>query len=215
MSMRYVTEYHDLTLVVSSASAWLGIGLLIGVVYFLTLQWNVRMMMAGSSLLAASGLQLVRLAAMAAALGFIASHFGALALLASGAGIQAASFDLEPDRDRIAAGHQNALHPWTGADYQTGRRDLGPHGSLGARQRPAHKVPWPHARRAARSPADGSDRKASCQLPAWLDRGAMPAVDMIMTTGRLDGARRAELNAALRALVVQLEPRPTTEPDAS
>ena len=38
---------------------------------------------------------------------------------------------------------------------------------------------------------------------------------MIMTTGRLDGARRAELNAALRALVVQLEPRPTTEPDAS
>ena len=68
MSMRYVTEYHDLTLVVSSASAWLGIGLLIGVVYFLTLQWNVRMMMAGSSLLAASGLQLVRLAAMAAAL---------------------------------------------------------------------------------------------------------------------------------------------------
>jgi F-type H+/Na+-transporting ATPase subunit alpha len=57
--------------------------------------------------------------------------------------------------------------------------------------------------------------KLRAELPAWLDRGAMPAVDMIMTTGRLDGAKRAELNAALRALVVQLEPRPTTEPDAS
>ena len=42
MSTHYVTEHHELTLAVASAGAWLMIGLLIGVIYFLTLQWNVR-----------------------------------------------------------------------------------------------------------------------------------------------------------------------------
>jgi hypothetical protein len=90
MSIGYVTEHHELTLAVASASVWLVIGLLIGVIYFLTLQWNVGLMTAGSSLLTAWAVQLIRLAAIAVALGLIASHFGALALLASAAGIQAA-----------------------------------------------------------------------------------------------------------------------------
>ncbi len=90
MSPRYLIEHHDLTLAITSAGAWMAIGLVIGVIYFLTLQWNVRLMTAGSSLLTSWTVQLVRLAAIAVALGFVASHFGALALLASGAGIQAA-----------------------------------------------------------------------------------------------------------------------------
>ncbi len=90
MSPRYLIEHHELTLAIAGAGAWLAIGLLIGMIYFLTLQWNVRLMTAGSSFLISWALQLVRLAVIAVALGLIASHFGALALLASGAGIQAA-----------------------------------------------------------------------------------------------------------------------------
>ncbi len=51
-------------------------------------------------------------------------------------------------------------------------------------------------------------------LPAWLDRCAAPVVDMIMSTGCLDEAKRAELNTALRTLVTQYEPRPAAKPDA-
>ncbi len=57
--------------------------------------------------------------------------------------------------------------------------------------------------------------KLRAELPAWLDRCEAPMVDAIMSTGRLDEAKRAELTTALRALVAQCEQRPTTEPDAS
>ena len=57
--------------------------------------------------------------------------------------------------------------------------------------------------------------KLRAELPAWLDRCATPIVDAIMSTGRLDEGKRAELTTALRALVGQFEQRPATEPDAS
>ena len=90
MSLRYLVEHHYLTLAAVSAGVWLAIGVLFGAIYFLTLQWNVRLMLAGSSLLTAWAVQVIRLGAIAVVLGFIANHFGPLALLASGAGIQAA-----------------------------------------------------------------------------------------------------------------------------
>jgi F1F0 ATPase subunit 2 len=70
--------------------AWLVVGALIGASYFLALRWNARMFVTGKSLPAVSIIQLARFAALAVLLSLIASHFGALPLLASTVGIQTA-----------------------------------------------------------------------------------------------------------------------------
>jgi hypothetical protein len=74
---------HNLAL----AAAWLAAGAAIGGIFFLTLRWNVRMLVAGRSLLPVLAVQLGRLAAVGIVLAAIAIHFGALPLLAAGAGI--------------------------------------------------------------------------------------------------------------------------------
>lgn len=77
---------HDLPFAIGCLAA----GTVIGGIYFLTLRWNARMLAAGRSLLPAMAIQLGRFAAIAAALTAIAVYFGALALLATTAGILAA-----------------------------------------------------------------------------------------------------------------------------
>ena len=74
---------HALTL----AGFWLAAGAVIGGVFFLTLRWNVRMLAAGRAALPVIAVQLTRLAAIGVALTAIAVYFGALPLLAAGAGI--------------------------------------------------------------------------------------------------------------------------------
>ena len=71
------------------AGAWLSAGALIGVSYFLTLGWNVRLLVLGRRPLLAIALQLGRFALLAGLLAFIASRFGALPLLLSTVGILA------------------------------------------------------------------------------------------------------------------------------
>ena len=58
--------------------------------------------------------------------------------------------------------------------------------------------------------------KFRSELPGWLDRSTAPIVDKIERTGRLDHARRAELETSLSALVDRLawpstESKPRTE----
>jgi hypothetical protein len=74
---------HGFTL----AALWLAAGAVIGGVFFLTLRWNVRMLAAGRAMLPVIAVQLTRLAAIGVALTAIAVYFGALPLLAAGAGI--------------------------------------------------------------------------------------------------------------------------------
>lgn len=81
---------HDLAVAVLSAGSWLAIGIGIGVLYFLTLRWNVRMLAAGRPLLPTMAIQLGRFAAIGIVLAIIAGYFGALPLLATTAGILAA-----------------------------------------------------------------------------------------------------------------------------
>jgi N-ATPase, AtpR subunit len=85
----HLTAY-DLAFAVLSAGSWLSIGIVIGVFYFLTLRWNVRMMTAGRPLLPTMAIQLGRFAAVGIVLAIIADYFGALPLLATTAGILAA-----------------------------------------------------------------------------------------------------------------------------
>ena len=89
MMNSYLTG-HDLLLYVLRASAWLTTGGVIGACHFLTLRWNVHMFAVGRSLPLALASQLVRFALTACLLAIIASHFGALPLLAAAAGILAA-----------------------------------------------------------------------------------------------------------------------------
>jgi N-ATPase, AtpR subunit len=77
---------HDLAV----ATGWLAAGIVIGGFYFLTLRWNVRMVVAGGSLLPAIVVQLGRFAAIGIVLAFIAGYFGALPLLAATVGVLAA-----------------------------------------------------------------------------------------------------------------------------
>jgi F1F0 ATPase subunit 2 len=81
---------HGLLLCVLGVSAWFAIGAPIGAFYFVTLRWNVHMLIAGRSLPLALASQLVRFALIACLLAAVASRFGALPLLAATAGILAA-----------------------------------------------------------------------------------------------------------------------------
>jgi F1F0 ATPase subunit 2 len=78
---------HDLFLLALSAGAWLAVGTLIGAFHFLTLRWNVSMVVAGQSLPLALVTQLVRFAVISGGLAIIAKQFGALPLLVATAGI--------------------------------------------------------------------------------------------------------------------------------
>lgn len=84
-----MTSFHLLepTSHLVQAGAWLGGGALIGTLYFLTLNWNVRMLALGRSSLLAMALQLGRFALLAGMLAAIARGFGALPLLLFTAGI--------------------------------------------------------------------------------------------------------------------------------
>jgi hypothetical protein len=85
MTASYFAAYQ-LTLAV----AWLAAGTAIGGFFFLSLRWNVRMLAAGRRLLPVMAIQLARFAAIGIALATISIDFGALALLATTAGILAA-----------------------------------------------------------------------------------------------------------------------------
>jgi F1F0 ATPase subunit 2 len=93
MDAQAMTIFHDtereLILYVFRASAWLGVGTVIGAFYFLSLRWNVRHLEVGRSLLLAFATQLVRFALTAVVLGVISSQYGALPLLIAAAGIMA------------------------------------------------------------------------------------------------------------------------------
>jgi F1F0 ATPase subunit 2 len=86
MTKLYLPE-HELILLVLSVGAWLAAGALIGACHFLTLRWNVRMFAARQLLLLTLAIQLVRFAVIAGVLAVIASHVGALPLLAATIGI--------------------------------------------------------------------------------------------------------------------------------
>ncbi len=88
MTISRLTD-HDLILYVFSAGAWLTAGIIIGAAHFRTLRWNVRMFAVGQSLPLALAIQLFRFALIGGALGFIATSFGAMPLLAATGGILA------------------------------------------------------------------------------------------------------------------------------
>jgi F1F0 ATPase subunit 2 len=92
MDAQAMTSFHlgEQALLALRACAWLGGGALIGGFYFLTLRWNVRMLVLGRAPLLAMALQLGRFALLAGVLAMIASRFGALPLLVATAGIFAA-----------------------------------------------------------------------------------------------------------------------------
>jgi hypothetical protein len=72
------------------AAAWVGAGLLIGGLHFLTLRWNVRMFVLGRRRLRVVALQLVRAVFLGGLLAMIAIRCGAWPLLLATGGILAA-----------------------------------------------------------------------------------------------------------------------------
>ena len=84
MTEPYLSESPSLAL---QAGVWLSCGTLIGALYFRTLQWSVRLFVAGSAPLLPMILQLGRLAFITGALVLIVGHFGAVPLLAATLGI--------------------------------------------------------------------------------------------------------------------------------
>lgn len=80
---------HEPFVFALGAAAWLAVGALLGACHFLTLRWVVRMLASGRKLAMVLGVQLLRLAGVAGALGLVASQFGALPLLAAAGGILA------------------------------------------------------------------------------------------------------------------------------
>ena len=80
----------DLALLALTVCAALSAGVLVGALHFLTLQWTVRRLVAGRSMLLVLTIQFARYLAVALALGIIARHFGAVPLLVAAGGILAA-----------------------------------------------------------------------------------------------------------------------------
>jgi F1F0 ATPase subunit 2 len=76
-------------ILVFKSGVWPAIGGLIGVFHYMTLRWNVEMLATGSSVPAATAVQLIRLALMAAALTVISRHYGAPPLLGAVLGVAA------------------------------------------------------------------------------------------------------------------------------
>ncbi len=79
--------HHDAIANAFAAGVWLAAGVSIGVVYFLSLRWNVELLATGRSPLRAILLQLARFTGMAGILAVIALKFGALPLLVSFLGV--------------------------------------------------------------------------------------------------------------------------------
>ena len=84
MTEPYLSESASLVL---QAGVWLSCGALIGALHLLSLQWSVRLFVAGGAPLVPMILQLGRLAFIAGALVLIVGHFGAVALVAATLGI--------------------------------------------------------------------------------------------------------------------------------
>jgi hypothetical protein len=84
MTSFHLTEYVLLTL---QAGAWLAVGTLVGASHFLTLQWNVGMLVAGRARLLAIAVQFGRFALVAGVLGVVVSHCGAFPLLLASTGV--------------------------------------------------------------------------------------------------------------------------------
>jgi N-ATPase, AtpR subunit len=87
-----MTSFHltEQALLVVRVGAWLSNGGLIGVFYFLTLRWSIKMLTANKRLLLAIVLQLGRLTLLAGLLAIVVISFGALPLVLTTAGIFAA-----------------------------------------------------------------------------------------------------------------------------
>jgi F1F0 ATPase subunit 2 len=79
---------------IADIGPWLIAGALAGSAYFLTLRWNVDLLVRGGPVLLALALQMLRFAAIAALLAVVASRFGAAALLAAALGLVAARWAL-------------------------------------------------------------------------------------------------------------------------
>ncbi|WP_422002352.1 ATP synthase subunit I [Reyranella sp.] len=69
------------------AAASLGLGILVGVLHVLSLRWNAHLFVAGGSLAAAFGAQLLRLALVGAVLAAVAIAGGTVPLLTAAAGL--------------------------------------------------------------------------------------------------------------------------------
>ena len=74
-------------MLVANASAWLGIGALLGSFHYLTLRRNAQMLVTGSSVLKVVTLQLIRFAVMACVLVIITRHYRAMPLLVTALGV--------------------------------------------------------------------------------------------------------------------------------
>jgi N-ATPase, AtpR subunit len=80
---------HDILELILDAGPWLAIGARTGAFHFLILRGSVQMLATGSPVLLALALLLIRFAVMAAALGVIIRHSGAVALLVAAIGVLA------------------------------------------------------------------------------------------------------------------------------
>jgi F1F0 ATPase subunit 2 len=84
-----MTDLHLADFLLVPLSVGFGAGALIGSSYFLTLRWNVRMLVLGRRPLLAMGLQLARFTLLAGALFLIVRGFGAVSLIAMTGGVLA------------------------------------------------------------------------------------------------------------------------------
>jgi hypothetical protein len=89
MDAQAMTSLHlaEQALLALRVGAWLSSGALIGMFYFLTLRWSVKMFTINKRLLPATALQLGRLALLAGLLAIIVNVFGALPLLLTTVGV--------------------------------------------------------------------------------------------------------------------------------
>ena len=76
-------------LLVTEASGWFVAGTLLGLLHFVSLQWNVRCLIGGQAL-ASFGLHLLRFALTGGALALVTRWYGALPLLAGTLGLMVA-----------------------------------------------------------------------------------------------------------------------------
>jgi hypothetical protein len=81
---------HDLVGNALEAGSWLGAGVLIGALHFLTLRWNAAALVDDGPIALALAILIVRLAATGVLLTAVARFFGGPALLAATVGIVAA-----------------------------------------------------------------------------------------------------------------------------
>jgi N-ATPase, AtpR subunit len=79
-----------MTATLVAAFLWPAFGMLVGMLYWLTLRWSVARLAAGRSIALPIALQLLRFAALGAVLAFVASRSGWAALLLSTAGLMLA-----------------------------------------------------------------------------------------------------------------------------